>query len=84
MKNVDKIVGEIAKTKTKIIEMQNRLKELERQKTEAENFNIVMLVRDMELEPDKLRSFIEAYKKENVNAEEAAIKDAPAGKEELI
>ena len=81
MKNIDKITGEITKTKAKITELQNRLKELERQKTEAENFNIVALVRGMELEPDKLRAFVEAYQNEtNKNIADTGITVA-AGKE---
>jgi len=82
MKNVEKIVDEIAKTKAKIIEFQNRLRELERQKVEAENFNIVLLVRGMELEPEKLRAFLEAYQKENLDAGETETQTAPARKEE--
>jgi hypothetical protein len=82
MKNVEKIVDEIARTKAKIIECQNRLRELERQKTEAENFNIILLVRGMELEPEKLRAFIEAYQKENASAGAEEMNSAPAGKEE--
>lgn len=82
MRNVEKIVDEIAKTKVKINELTNRLRELEKQKIEAENFNIVELVRSMELNPDELRAFIQAHKQENANAAEADIKTAPARKEE--
>jgi predicted nuclease with TOPRIM domain len=81
MKNVERITGEITKTRDKIAELQNRLKELERQKTEAENFNIVALVRGMELEPDKLRAFIEAYHTETNNNAANAVITAAAGKE---
>ena len=42
---IDRINKEIAKTREKITEYQNKLKGLEVQKTEAENLQIVQLVR---------------------------------------
>ena len=42
---LDKIEREMQKTREKIAEYQNRLKELEAQKTECENLQIVQLVR---------------------------------------
>ena len=42
---IDRINKEIAKTREKITEYQNKLKGLEAQKTEAENLEIVQLVR---------------------------------------
>ena len=44
---IDRINKEIAKTREKITEYQNKLKGLEAQKTEAENLEIVQLVRDL-------------------------------------
>lgn len=41
---IDRIDREIAKTREKLAEYQNRLRELEAQKTEAENLQIVQLV----------------------------------------
>ena len=46
---IDRINKEIAKTREKITEYQNKLKGLEAQKTEAENLEIVQLVRAMRL-----------------------------------
>ena len=40
---IDRIDREIAKTREKLAEYQNRLRELEAQKTEAENLQIVQL-----------------------------------------
>ena len=47
MSKIDRIDREIEKTRGKITEFQNKLKELEAQRTEQENFEIVNLVRSM-------------------------------------
>ena len=49
-----KIEAEIEKTKTKITEQQNRLKELEQRKVEAENSEIVEIVRGMSVSLSEL------------------------------
>ena len=49
---------EIEKTREKITEYQNKLKGLEAQKTEAENLQIVQLVRSMRLSPAELTSML--------------------------
>ena len=46
---IDRIEKEMQKTREKISEYQNRLKELAAQKTEAENLQIIALVRSMRL-----------------------------------
>ena len=51
---IDRIEKEMQKTREKITEYQNRLKELAAQKTEAENLQIVQLVRSMRLTPQEL------------------------------
>ena len=51
---IDRINKEIAKTREKITEYQNKLKGLEAQKTEAENLEIVQLVRAMRMTPQEL------------------------------
>lgn len=61
---IDKVVEEINKLKVKISEYQTRLRDLERQKTEMENAEIVSMVRGIDVAPDELRAFIEAYKKQ--------------------
>ena len=55
---IDRINREIEKTREKITEFQNRLKGLEAQKTEAENLQIVQLVRSMHLSPQELTSML--------------------------
>ena len=49
-----KIETEIEKTKAKITEQQNRLKELEQRKVEAENSEIVEIVRGMSVSLSEL------------------------------
>ena len=51
MSKIERIDKEIQKTREKITEYQNRLRGLEAQKTEAENLQIVQLVRSMRLTP---------------------------------
>ncbi len=74
---LERINDEIAKVKSKLSEYQGRLRELERQKTETENAEIVALVRGVEVAPDELRAFIEAYKNKQTGAA-----PAPAGLED--
>ena len=51
---INRIDKEIQKTREKIAEYQNKLKELQAQKTEAENLQIVQMVRSMRLTPQEL------------------------------
>ena len=55
---MERINKEIAKTREKITEYQNKLKGLEAQKTEAENLEIVQLVRAMKLTPQELNEML--------------------------
>ena len=55
---IDRINREIEKTREKITEYQNKLKGLEAQKTEAENLQIVQLVRSMRLSPQELTAML--------------------------
>lgn len=55
---IDRIEKEMQKTREKISEYQNRLKELAAQKTEAENLQIVQLVRSMRLTPQELTAML--------------------------
>ena len=58
MNKIERIDKEIAKTREKITEYQNKLKGLEAQKTEAENLQIVQLVRSMRLSPAELDAML--------------------------
>ena len=51
---IERIDQEIAKTREKIAEQQEKLKDLEAQKTEAENLEIVQMVRALRLTPEQL------------------------------
>ena len=55
---IDRIEKEMQKTREKISEYQNRLKELSAQKTEAENLQIIALVRSMRLTPAELTALL--------------------------
>ena len=57
-KKVLKIEKEIQKTREKITEYQNKLKELEMQKTEAENLEVVQMVRSLHMTPAELEEFL--------------------------
>ena len=58
MSKIEKIEKEIQKTREKITEYQNKLRGLEAQKTEAENLQIVQLVRSMRLTPQELTAML--------------------------
>jgi dTDP-4-amino-4,6-dideoxygalactose transaminase len=55
---LDKIDKEMQRTREKIAEYQNRLKELDAQKTEIENLQIVQAVRAMRLTKEELAAFL--------------------------
>lgn len=55
---IDRIEKEMQKTREKITEYQNKLKGLEAQKTEAENLQIISLVRSMCVSPAELTAML--------------------------
>lgn len=57
-KKILKIEKKIQKTREKITEQQGKLKELEMQKTEAENLEIVQMVRSLHMTPAELSVFL--------------------------
>ena len=62
MNKLTKLQMEIDKIKQKISEQQTRLRELELQKTEIENTEIVELVRSMKMNTSELSTFLKAYR----------------------
>ena len=62
MNKLTKLQMEIDKTKQKISEQQTKLRELEHQKTEIENTEIVELVRSMKMNTSELTTFLKAYR----------------------
>ena len=57
---LQKVLSEIDKVKEKIAVQQTRLRELEQQKTELENMEIVGMVRGLDVAPEELAAFINA------------------------
>ena len=55
---IERIDQEIAKTREKIAEQQEKLKDLEAQKTEAENLEIVQMVRALRMTPAQLSTML--------------------------
>ena len=55
---IERIDREITKTREKIAEYQEKLKTLEAQKTEAENLQIVQLVRSVRMTPQELSALL--------------------------
>ena len=58
MMKLERIESEIEKTKEAISKQQARLKELEAQKTEVENLQIVQMVRALRMSPAELSAFL--------------------------
>jgi len=58
---LERIEKDIAKTRAKIVEFQNKLKALEAQKTEEENAQIVQMVKAVHLDQHQLAAFLSAY-----------------------
>ena len=71
MNKIERIDREIQKTREKITEFQNKLKELNAQKTEAENLEIVQLVRAMRLTPQELNAMLSGSGIPGMNAAHA-------------
>ena len=58
MNKIERIEKEMEKTRETITEYQNRLRTLEAQKTEAENLQIVQLVRSVRMTPQELSALL--------------------------
>ena len=61
-KKKQKVILDIKKTKEKISVLQSKLRELERQKIELENTEIVELVRSTKMNTSELSEFLKAYR----------------------
>ena len=62
MKNSKYYEDEITKLKAKLSSLQARLREMERRKTEAENSEIVSVVRNGDITPEDLSALLKKYK----------------------
>ena len=76
-----KIEAEIEKVKTKITEQQARLKELEQKKVEAENSEIVDIVRGMSVSLDELPLVLQRLRDGGTSGQSVQ-KSEDSGKEE--
>lgn len=70
MATVEKIDKDIERTKAKISELQKKLKTLEAQKKEAENLQIVNLVKAVKMDKETLTVFLKAYAKGDIELPE--------------
>lgn len=59
MMKLERIIAEIEKTKDTISKQQAKLRELEAQKTEVENLQIVQMVRALRMTPAELSAFLQ-------------------------
>lgn len=59
---IGKLEKEIEKTKARIAEMQSKLRDLEKQKTELENTDYVAVARSFHLSPEELAEFLKTRK----------------------
>ena len=58
---LDRIEKDIVKTRAKVLEYQKKLKDLEAQKIEEENAQIVQMVKAVHLDGAQLAAFLSAY-----------------------
>lgn len=72
---IERIDREIAKTREKIAEYQEKLKTLEAQKTEAENLEIVQMVRTLRMTPEQLSAMLSGGMVPDVSANHAEQED---------
>lgn len=78
---IEKLTKEIEKTREKIAELQDRLRDLERQKTEAENTEYVAIIRSLNLSPQELTAFVRS-RQANPARDYTPQKQEDAGNEE--
>ena len=59
---LEKLSAEIEKTRARITVLQTRLQDMEQQRSELENTEIVELVRSVTATPEELAAFIKAFR----------------------
>ncbi|MBQ2663200.1 MAG: DUF4315 family protein [Clostridia bacterium] len=75
MATVEKIEKDIESTKKKISDLQKKLKTLEAQKKEAENLQIVNLVKAVKMDKETLTVFLKAYAKGDIELPDEYIEE---------
>lgn len=68
MMKSEKIAKNIEKLKEKMLELQIQLEDLEKQKIQAENDEIVQAVRSIKVQPEELKYVLKAIQNMNVKA----------------
>ena len=63
-----KICDDIEKTKTKISDMQSKLRDLQQQKTEIENADIIAMIRSINVPPEEFGEFVRLFKEQQKTA----------------
>jgi hypothetical protein len=58
---IGKLSGDIERTRSKIADMQTKLRDFERQKTELENAAYVALIRELDMTPEQLAAFLKRH-----------------------
>ena len=70
---IRKVIDEIERTRTKILELQTLLPELERKRIDMENSEIIKLIRSSDILPAELPAFLESLKTPNGSAFVSAV-----------
>ncbi|NDO47851.1 DUF4315 family protein [Clostridium sp. MD294] len=68
MMKSEKLKKSIEKLKEKMLELQIQLEDLEKQKTQAENDEIVQAVRSIKVQPEELKYVLKAIQDMNIKA----------------
>ena len=82
MNKIDKIEKELEKAREKAAEGQAKIRELEKQKQEEENSQIVQAVRSLKLTPAELMAFLSDPKHAFTASGQSGPKSETPGKEE--
>ena len=82
MNKIDKIEKELEKAREKAAEWQAKIRELEKQKQEEENSQIVQAVRSLKLTPAELMAFLSDPKHAITASGQSGPKSETPGKEE--
>lgn len=79
---IDRLKADLEKAQQKAAEWQAKVKDIERQITEQENFAIIQAVRDIAVSPDELPAVLERIRSMKGLAENSMVKEAAEKNEE--
>ena len=68
MMKTEKITKNIEKRKEKVLELEIQIEELEKQKIQAENEEIIQAVRSIKVQPKELKYILKAIQNSNMKA----------------